>query len=237
MKKNVAGQKIGAQMITASDGSVFTGAVTVYVTGDAGTQAVGSVGSGACTHEGNGYHTYAPAQAETNYDLIAFTFIGTGAIAATIQIEPSYPQTGDNFARLGAPVGASISADIAGVQADTDNLQTRIPAALVSGRIDASVGAMASNVLNAAATASDFLAEVNAEVVDALSVDTYAEPSSVPAATSSLASKIAYLFTAKRNKVTQTATTTLLRNDADSGTIATTTVSDDGTTFTKGEDA
>lgn len=86
MQKNTAGQKIGVQMVSASDGSAFTGSVTVYVTGDAGTQAVGSVGSGACTHEGNGYHTYAPAQAETNYDLIGFTFIGTGAIPATVQV-------------------------------------------------------------------------------------------------------------------------------------------------------
>lgn len=74
-------------MVSASDGSAFTSTVTVYVTGDAGTQAIGSVGSGICTHEGNGYHTYAPAQAETNYDLIAFTFIGTGAIPATLQVE------------------------------------------------------------------------------------------------------------------------------------------------------
>lgn len=86
MRKNVASQKIGAQMVSASDGSAFTGSVTVYVTGDAGTQAAGSVGSGACTHEGNGYHTYAPAQAETNYDLIAFTFVGTGAVPATVQV-------------------------------------------------------------------------------------------------------------------------------------------------------
>lgn len=43
--------------------------------------------------------------------------------------------TGDIYARLGAPVGVSVSADIAAVQADTDNLQTRIPAALVGGRI------------------------------------------------------------------------------------------------------
>jgi hypothetical protein len=85
MQKNVAGQKIGAQLITIADGSEFTGAVTVYVTGDAGTQAIGSVGSGACTHEGHGFHTYAPAQAETNYDIIAFTFVGTGAFSVTIQ--------------------------------------------------------------------------------------------------------------------------------------------------------
>lgn len=86
MKKNIASQKIGAQMITAADGTAFSGTVTVYVTGDAGTQAIGSVGSGVCTHEGNGYHTYAPSQAETNYDLVAFTFIGTGAIPTTVQL-------------------------------------------------------------------------------------------------------------------------------------------------------
>lgn len=86
MKKNTASQVIGAQLVSATDGSAFTGSVTVYVTGDAGTQAAGSVGSGACTHEGNGYHTYAPAQAETNYDLVAFTFIGTGAVPTTVQI-------------------------------------------------------------------------------------------------------------------------------------------------------
>lgn len=86
MQKNVSGQKIGAQLVSATDGSAFTGAVTVYVTGDAGTQAVGSVGSGACTHEGNGYHTYAPSQSETNYDLCAFTFVGTGAVPVTVQV-------------------------------------------------------------------------------------------------------------------------------------------------------
>jgi hypothetical protein len=86
MRKNVSGQKIGAQLVSATDGSAFTGSVTVSVTGDAGTQATGSVGSGACAHEGNGYHTYAPAQAETNYDLIAFTFTGTGAVPATVQV-------------------------------------------------------------------------------------------------------------------------------------------------------
>lgn len=86
MRKNVAGQSVGAEMITAADGSAFTGAVSVFVTLDAGTQAAGTVGGGACTHEGNGYHTYLPAQAETNGDLAAFTFIGTGAIPRTVQI-------------------------------------------------------------------------------------------------------------------------------------------------------
>lgn len=158
MKKNVSGQKIGCQMVSASDGSAFTGSVTVYVTGDAGTQAAGSVGSGACTHEGNGYHTYAPAQAETNYDLIAFTFTGTGAIPATVQVFTSFPQTGDAYATA------------TNIETDTQDIQSRIPAALVSGRIDASVGAMAANVLTATAIASDAItaAKVAADVTTEL---------------------------------------------------------------------
>ena len=86
MLKNTAGQRIGAQLTSAADGSAFTGTVTVYVTIDAGTQTIGSVGSGVCVHEGNGYHTYAPSQAETNGDLIAFTFVGSGAITSTVQV-------------------------------------------------------------------------------------------------------------------------------------------------------
>lgn len=181
MKKNVAGQKIGCQMVNATDGSAFTGSVTVYVTGDAGTQAVGSVGSGACTHEGNGYHTYAPAQAETNYDLMAFTFVGTGAIPATVQVFTNFPQTGDAFDRLGAPAGASVSADVAAVktqtaaiEVDTQDIQSRIPAALVSGRIDASVGAMANNVMTAAAAASDLTTELQSGLATASALSTVA---------------------------------------------------------------
>ena len=170
MKKNVSSQVVGAQMVSASDGSAFTGAVTCYVTGNGGTQAVGSVGSGACTHEGNGFHTYTPAQAETNYDHVAFTFIGTGAVPVTVQIYTTFPQTGDNYTRLGAPVGASLSADIAAVQADTDNLQTRIPAALVGGRMDASVGAIATGAVDADAIAADAVAEIQSGLATASAI-------------------------------------------------------------------
>ena len=45
---------------------------------------------------------------------------------------------------------------------------------------------------------------------------------------------LAWLLALSRNKITQTSTTTTLRNDADSGNITTSTVSDDGTTFTRG---
>lgn len=162
-------------MTTAADGSPFTGAVTILVTGDRGTQATGSVGAGACAHEGNGFHTYAPAQAETNYDHIGFTFTGTGAISVTVQV---FTVAGDAFTRLGAPAGASVAADIAAIKAetatilsDTNDIQSRLPAALVSGRMDASVGAMASNVMTAAAAAADLTTELQAGLATQASVD------------------------------------------------------------------
>ena len=71
MIRNAAGQKIGATLVDATTGGAFTGTVTVYVTIDAGVQAIGSVGSGLCVNEGQSYYTYAPAQAETNGDLLS----------------------------------------------------------------------------------------------------------------------------------------------------------------------
>lgn len=57
--------------------------------------------------------------------------------------------TGDIFGRVGAPVGASISADIAAVQSDTNDIQTRIPAALVGGKMDSTGGASAGDIADA----------------------------------------------------------------------------------------
>lgn len=96
MKKNVASQIIGTQML-ATDGTAFTGTVTIYITGDNGTQTIGSVGSGVCAHKGNGWHSYVPAQAETNYNHVALTFVGTGAVPVTLQTYTTFPQTGDSF--------------------------------------------------------------------------------------------------------------------------------------------
>jgi len=143
MKKNVAGQVIGAEMITAADGTAFTGSVTCYYTIDGGSQTLGSVGSGVCTHEGNGLHTYTPAQGETNGNHIAWTFIGTGAIPVTIQVYPAFPQTGDTFTRLGAPAGASIAADLLVIDNFVDELETRLSAARAGYLDNLSAGAVA----------------------------------------------------------------------------------------------
>src|SRR6266550_4739213 len=83
--RNTAGQKIGAQLASATDGSPYTsGSVSIFVTLDAATQTAGTGGAGV--HEGEGYWTYSPSQAETDGTLCAYTFIGSGAVPQTIQI-------------------------------------------------------------------------------------------------------------------------------------------------------
>lgn len=122
MKKNVAGQVARAQMTTIADGSAFTGSVSVLVTVDNGTQTAGA--GSAPVHKGNGLHTYTPTQAETDGDQITFTFTGTGAVTASPQYETTFPQSGDGFTRLGAPAGASVSADIATIDTVVDTILT-----------------------------------------------------------------------------------------------------------------
>jgi hypothetical protein len=57
---------------------------------------------------------------------------------------------------------ANLDTQLATIRADTDDLQTRLPAALVGGRMDSSVGFMAANTLTASALAADAVAEINA---------------------------------------------------------------------------
>lgn len=159
MKKNVASQVIGVQMITAADGTAFTGAVTALITVDGGTQSA-SGGTGP-TSEGNGLHTYIPTQAETNGDHIAFTFTGTGAIPATIQVYTGFPQTVDNnvlaagatgFAAIDTVVDAILvdttEIGVAGAGLTNINLPNQIMD--ITGNLSGSVGSVTGGATSAA---------------------------------------------------------------------------------------
>lgn len=78
-------------------------------------------------------------------------------------------------------------------------------------------------------------AQAYAKVVQALVTDLQSEIASTPAVAASIATILRWLFALSRNKVTVTESGIALRNDADSATIGTSTVSDDGTTTTRGE--
>ena len=74
-----------------------------------------------------------------------------------------------------------------------------------------------------------------APVLLEVQLDDMSEPSSVPAADVSLETKVNWLYTLARNKITQTSTTQTLRNDADAANIATSATSDSAGTFTRAE--
>lgn len=135
LRKNVAGQRVNAQMVTASDGSAFTGTVTCYVVGGGSGAVLGSVSSGVCVSKSNGLFSYSPSQAETNHDVVSYTFIGTGAIPVTRHFYP------DTYANIADAVydeekGGHVTADTFGewfssnetrivdIFADTEELQT-----------------------------------------------------------------------------------------------------------------
>lgn len=73
------------------------------------------------------------------------------------------------FAASAAPATA---AGVSAVETDTQDIQSRLPAALVSGRIDASVGAMANNVMTAAAAAGDLTTELQNGLATASALST-----------------------------------------------------------------
>jgi len=84
--KNVPNQVIGVQMTNVLDGTEFKGQVDIHMSNDGANIVNGEVNFGACVHRGDGYHNYFPSQAETNYDHIAFSFSGNGAITAVVQV-------------------------------------------------------------------------------------------------------------------------------------------------------
>ena len=121
-----------------------------------------------------------------------------------------------------------LDTEVAAIKAKTDNLP--------SDPADHSVVIAATDAILTAVNTRATPADVNAQVLDVLNVDTFAEPGQgTPAATNTLAAKIGYLFKFLRNRITQTATILSVYNDDAVTVDQKATVSDNGTTFDRGE--
>jgi hypothetical protein len=101
------------------------------------------------------------SQAETNADNLAIVFSDQTATKEWADTVVSIQTVAQNFDSL--PTAASIAA----IQADTDNLQTRVPAALVGGKMDANVGAFTAGAITAAAFTAGAI-DANAIATDAI---------------------------------------------------------------------
>ncbi|HLE03481.1 MAG TPA: hypothetical protein VI729_02560 [Anaerolineales bacterium] len=171
-------------------------------------------------------------------DTITFTPVTTASIGAGITYE-IIPNAGADLRLWKGTTPSNVSGSGA-IAADVEEWRTDTPNVLIGGRVDSDIGAMQSNVVTASALNADAVSEigdeVNAEVLDVLNVDTFAEPGQeAPPATTTLVKKIGYLYKAFRNRITQTSTTLSLYADNASTVDQKSTVSDDATTYDRGE--
>lgn len=160
----------------------------------------------------------ASANLDTQIGTLA-TAADLTAVKASTDLIPADPATETTL----AAIAGYIDTEVAAILEDTG---TSLPATLATLATSAQIAAL--NDLSAA--------EVNAEVVDALNTDTYAEPGQgAPAATTTLAAKINYLYKALRNKSEVTASQHSIYNDAGTTVDHKRSLADDGTTFSSGE--
>lgn len=175
--------------------------------------------------------TVAVATAVTTVNGLAASVITAASIASDAITAAKIADGAIDAATFaaGAINAAAIAAD-----AITD---AKVASDVTIASVTGAVGSVAGNVTGSIGSlAAQAKADVNAEVVDTLNVDTYAEPGQeAPAATNTLVKKIGYLYKAWRNKKDQTATTQKLYADDASTVDQKATVSDDGTTFVSGE--
>lgn len=104
-----------------------------------------------------------PEETENN-DAKTTTRLAPTTAGRTLDVSAG-GEAGVDWANVGSPTttvalsGTTVKT-ATDVETDTQDIQSRLPAALVSGRIDASVGAMAANTLTASALAADAVAEI-----------------------------------------------------------------------------
>lgn len=183
MFKNAASQSVTLYAVDATTGLPKAGDsanMLFYVSKDDGTVTVIAAASGVPTEvdatNAKGTYKIALAQAETNGDKLLFsgksstanvvvvpTVIYTIPASWTIPVVTlvntvttytgNTPQTGDCFTRIGAPAGASIAADLAEIESETDGIAA-IPTNPYTGT-PPTVAAIATAVWQDA-TAGDF---------------------------------------------------------------------------------
>lgn len=171
MQKNVASQKIALFAFDTTSGAAKTGDsanITPYVSKDYGTVTV--LGTTTATEmdatNAKGWYSFVLTQGETNGDSLLFTAKSTTANisivgrlvfadppnfsllsidgsgrADVIKIAGTTQTAGDVYARIGAPAGASIAADVAAVKVDIAavKVQTDKLAFTVTNQVDANV--------------------------------------------------------------------------------------------------
>lgn len=240
LKQSTASQEVPlGYFVDSTDGNTEETGLSIANTDikvwKTGATTLANKNSGGATHISNGiyYAVLDATDTDTLGPLVIFVHV-SGALTVRLECCVLAENVYDSL------VGATDKLDV--------NTAEITAAVTVTTNNDKTGYGLAANAITASVIAADAVteiqsglstltaADVNSEVVDVLSVDTFAEPGSgAPGASISLASKIGYLYKAFRNKVTQTSTEYKLYADDEATVHQKATVADDGTTFTRGE--
>lgn len=202
--------------------------------------AIGSLALVSGTSDAGGSTTTMVDAARTEADDYwngAYIYFTSGAVAGQSFRVTDFVASSDTFTfspAAAATIGSGINYVILNIVNDGDGATVLEIATGVRDELSTELGVI--NTITAEFAALPTASEINAEVVDALNVDTYAEPGQAsPGANVSLATKINYLYKAWRNKKTQSATEFDLYADDGTTVDQKSTVSDSGTVMTRGE--
>jgi hypothetical protein len=174
---------------------VQTSGVSIRLVPQGGSAAAGL---GTTSYE-DGVVLYAPTKGETNYDAFAVIAYKTGCIPASTTVVTSASETaGYGGLDFGKIISATATVNLSGttiktatdIETDTQDMQSRLPAALVGGRMDASVGAAANNSITAASLAADAGSEIAAAVRTELATELGRIDASVSSRSSHTASDV-----------------------------------------------
>lgn len=162
-------------------------------------------------------------------------FDGTG-YAGTNNVIPSVTTvTGNVNGNVAGSVG-SVTGAVGSVTGAVGSVTGNVGGNVV-GSVASVAGNVGGNVVGSVGSLdTQAKADVNAEVLDVLNVDTFAQPGqATPAATTTIRLMLAYLYKAWRNRVDQTSSEYRLFNDDATTVDQKATASDNGTTASRGE--
>lgn len=235
LKKNEAAYITFPMLTTANPETFDTGETvtdTAYYKDGAGAWTTLAITDTVTEIGTTGVYSIDLTAAEMNHDLIMIKFTSTNA-ADTMVIIRTYAVDVDDLVRATTPAN-TLDVDANGeVTVSTNNDKTGYTVSTVSDKTGYSISGTKTTL---DALNDITAAQVNAEVVDCLATDTYAEPGQgAPGATVSLKDKIGYIYKFLRNKKESTSTTISVYDDAGTTVDHKSTISDNGTTYTEGE--
>lgn len=163
-------------------------------------------------------------------------------LRSAIAAGPAGALTVSDISDIASRVQAVLASDLSDLLSRTTQINSRV--ALVQSNVSDVESQVDAGVALDASTLSDLRSAIAAATLDASSISDIAsavwavarvEPTGAVSPTGTMKTGVEWLVAMHRNKITQNSAVQSLRNDADSADIASAAVSDDGTTFTRGE--